>query len=327
MKRRNLVEEVFVLSIILSLLTLSNTSVFAVEDLEPKFFEIRATDAEVRAYYEKIGEAIPIVDKSAINKVANNLTLIKEETEIDDKGRLNVIRYYKVNYKDTPEAKSIKNRIETEKVSAQLSTTSNTITPLAITPTEGDFRINIVFDPLRETARFDSSTKNYIQAFHSEKYQKALSLISGYVISSPIIGFFTDEVLEDLINGLQGKGDATGYERMVFKYGEVYHNGRWKTYYETFQKETYWKHEQFSYNNKDGSLKRATTKYYLPQTAGESYWPFMWMRTENFSKNSQIAEVALYWYSLEPDLTTPIRDFYRYEGGLENWATPGTFPY
>lgn len=179
---------------------------------------------------------------------------------------------------------------------------------------------------LEETTKFDSSTKNYMTAFTTETYRSPLQLATGFIESHPIISFFTGNVLDALIDGFKGKGDATGYERLVFKYGQVYYKGKWKSYFETYQRETYWKHEIFSYNA-NGSLKDAETNYYLPATSGTSYWPFMWIRTGSFSKDSEIAEIALYQYGVEPHLSTPVRDYYRFEGGLENWTTKGQFPY
>ncbi|WP_139210576.1 hypothetical protein [Paenibacillus sophorae] len=129
-------------------------------------------------------------------------------------------------------------------------------------------------------------------------------------------------MLDDLNNLFKGNGKAIGAQRLVYKYGQVYHNNTWVNYYETYQREDYWAHDQVSYNS-NGSVKSAEYKRYWP----ESYWPFQWIRTGDFSNDSGIAEVALYRYSVDPNPTSPTRDFYRYEGGLENWVTPGSLPY
>ncbi len=109
---------------------------------------------------------------------------------------------------------------------------------------------------------------------------------------------------------------------MVHKYGQVYHNGSWKSYYDTYQSEWYWCHKQISYND-DGSVKHTTDKNYFPET----YLPIQWMWTSDFYDDETISEVALYQYSVEPELSKPIRDFYRYEDGREDWAAEGRMPY
>jgi len=51
----------------------------------------------------------------------------------------------------------------------------------------------------------------------------------------------------------------------------------------------------------------------------------MW--TSDFYDDETISEVALYQYSVEPELSEPVRDFYRYEDGREDWAAEGRIPY
>ncbi|WP_433946223.1 hypothetical protein [Paenibacillus sp. SN-8-1] len=153
---------------------------------------------------------------------------------------------------------------------------------------------------------------------------KALGYLSGVVISSPVLGFFTGERLSDIEKGFEGKGDATGYDRLVYKYGQVYHSGKWVNYYETYQRENYWKFETITYKP-DGSLSNAKTEYYFPETFG--YLPFDWIYTSDFYDNQRIIDVANYQYGVEPNRTAPTRDYYRYENYRSLWNAKGVMPY
>jgi len=86
----------------------------------------------------------------------------------------------------------------------------------------------------------------------------------GYFTSNPIINFFTGLVLDDLEDGLKGQGDAASRYRLAHKYGQVYHNNQWKSYYDTYQGEWYWQLEQIGYYE-DGSDEHEETKYYIPK--------------------------------------------------------------
>ncbi|MBJ6360783.1 hypothetical protein ACFOQM_05620 [Paenibacillus sp. GCM10012307] len=327
--------KILILAVVFSMLSLNGSLIFAKDEvIDPSLYEVEATDAQIDAYYNKIGEQRPYstLNKAAasnvIGNVVDNLIFVKQESTSDSSGRItSETKYYKYTFKDSDEANTIQDTIESQQIFTPLNSLNTPgFTPNSFFPSEGDFRIHIAYDPLNVTTKFDSSTQNYRSAFLTETYRSPLQLAAGFIKSHPIIGFFTGAVLNNLIDGFKGKGDATGYQRLVVKYGQVYRNNQWRSYFETYQRETYWKHETFSYNS-NGSLKSAVTNYYLPSTSGTSYWPFMWMRTGSFSKNNEIAEIALYQYSVEPNRSTPVLDFYRYEGGLENWATVGSFPY
>lgn len=293
------------------------------KEIESGVFQIKLTDEEVAKYYKKYGKSLETPDKSISGKILSDSNLINTEEYTDNEGNKHIVKYYRVSYKNSDVSKNIQTKI-TQNKSKQNGQKDMTIGPYAVTPEEGDVRIDIEFEQLEEGEDFDSSTKNYWSAFTSEYYKKYLDFASGYFISNPIAGYFTGEVLDDLQDGLKGKGDATAYYRLVTKMGQVYHDNRWEDYYETYQQEWYWKHEQISYNS-DNTVKSAETKYYFPDDEG--YLPIEWAYTEDFYDDDTIQEIALYQYSLDPDRSSPARDFIRYDKYRSNWSAKGEMDY
>lgn len=298
-----------------------------VKEVEKGVFQIELTDEQVENYYQKIGEPLPdLKEKSYVGKIIQEMNEIKTEEFDDQDGNKHVVTYYHVKYKDTKEAQHIQEKIKQykQKYSEEKNTTLGDIGAESL-PTEGDIRIERVYEQLIVGSKFDYSTKNYLSAFAGEYYQKQLETLSSFVISNPIAGYFTGQVLNDLKSSLQGKGDATSYYRLVHKLGQVYHYGTWKTYYDTYQREWYWKHDQISYN-KDNTVKSSNTFWYWPEGGG-NYLPIDWTYTSDFYNNTRIQEVAQYQYSTNPNASTPTRDFIRYENYRSDWKATGTMPY
>ncbi|MCX7570212.1 hypothetical protein OS242_09585 [Tumebacillus sp. DT12] len=263
------------------------------------------------------------VNKTDVGKIVTGYHQVREERAYDMFGQQHVFTYYKAVYRDTQEAQRIKDKINSEKAKLNGSNEPKFSTEF-IPNEEGDVRIHRVYEQLTDGTKFDYSTKNYLSAFNAEYYRKALDLIAGNVISNPIAGFFTGLVLDDLNKALQGKGDAFSYQRLVYQYGQVYHFGSFRDYYETYQREWYWKHEQISYYG-DNTIKSATTAYYLPDSAG--YMPFDWIYTGDFYNDTAIMDVALIQYQNNPNATSPARDYFRHEGYRANWKTLGSISY
>lgn len=290
-------------------------------ELEPGVFQIVLTDEEIANYYEKTGEQLP-KDYSNVGNIVKNLIETSKE-EIEDKhGKKHIVTYYRVNYKDTKEARNVQKKIEQAKIVNQ--SIDGNIEPLGVTPTEGDVRIDVTFEKLLDGSKFDSSTKNYLTAFNAEYYRKVFDIANGYAVSNPILNYFTGLVLTDLQSSLQGKGDAFSSYRLVHKLGQVYHNNKWQTYYDTYQREWYWKHDQISYNS-NNTVKNTGTAYYYPDDQG--YLPFTWATTSDFNNNTRIQDVALYQYSLNPNGTTPARDFFKTENYRSDWKAKGKMSY
>ncbi|GED60245.1 hypothetical protein ABER61_27565 [Brevibacillus formosus] len=321
------------LSVFLLTIALASTTAMSVEgkdgnqkndrsiEVEPGVYQVELTDKEIANYYDKIGEGMP-EDQSHAGNIVKDLTEIKKEEYEDAKGNYHIVTYYSVNFKNSKEAKEVQSLIDETKALSQSQ--EGMIEPLGVTPTEGDVRIDVTFEKLLTGSKFDSSTKNVWTAFSAEYYRKAFDITSGYAVSNPIAGYFTGLVLTDLQNSLQGKGDAVSAYRIVHKLGQVYHKNKWQTYYDTYQREWYWKHDQLSYNA-NNTVKNASTAWYYPDDQG--YLPFSWATTSDFNNNTRIQDVALYQYSLNPNGTTPARDFYRTENYRSDWKAKGRMNY
>ncbi|GIO37313.1 hypothetical protein J41TS12_21740 [Paenibacillus antibioticophila] len=260
------------------------------------------------------------INTEYLGRIVEELTLYKTEEEMQADGTINKYEYYHVKYKDSKEASLVQ-----EQISSNKAINSN-ISPMGFNNEEGDFRLVTTFEPLVEQTKFDSVSKNLYSNLAAKTYEKYFSLLSGKFISNYIIGYFSSEMVSDLIGGLEGRGDATAYFRLAKKTGQIYHNGSFKSYFVAYQQEFYWKHETITYN-KDGSVKRASTMYYIPQTSGVSYKPIHWIYSHYFNDNTKIAEVTQYQYGVEPNRSVPINDYLAYEGYRNDWSTIGTMSY
>jgi len=147
----------------------------------------------------------------------SDLKEFKTEEYIDENGHKSIIKYYKTILKDTKEAKKIKEKINSNKSNSSDVTSQYIPNPYE----EGDFRIAYSYGTLNSPVYFDSVSKNYYSVLKSSYYEKALNLVSGFVVSNPVIGYFTGTALSEIQNGYQGDGLANARERLVYKYGQV----------------------------------------------------------------------------------------------------------
>jgi len=107
---------------------------------------------------------VPTVDKPFVGKIIKEYKQIKEEEFIDSDGNKNIIKYYRLSFKDTPEAVNIQNQIKRYKQN------NDTMKVESIPYEEGDVRINLRFESLQKATNFDSSTMNYKEAFETEYF-------------------------------------------------------------------------------------------------------------------------------------------------------------
>ncbi|CAI9006581.1 Peptidase [Brevibacillus sp. IT-7CA2] len=289
------------------------------QEVRPGVFERELTDRET---IQKYGKQSDTIDKDEIlGNVLSGSTLLTTEEYTDEDGNRHLVKYYRPKFKDSEIGQKIKASI-TQNQSEELRDQS--VSPLAARPEEGDVRIDVEFERMEKGEEFDSTSRNYWSTFTTEYYSKALDFGSGLIFSNPIAELFTGAVLDDLREGNKGKGDAISYYRVVTKMGQVYHDGAWEDYYETFQREWYWSHEQISYDSNNRILN-TVTQHYFPDSDG--YLPIEWAFTEDFNDDYDIQEIAMYQYSLDPDRARPARDFLRYEYHRSDWNEEGELDY
>lgn len=277
------------------------------------------SNADVIELYNNLGEEVPEdFRKDYIGKIIKDLSVTKEETFYDEEGNKNIATYYDITFQDTIEGQQVKQaRLKNQLFSKEtMNSTSHK---------EGDVRTIIRFEPLKDTAVFSSISKNYYAVLATKTFTKYFALMSGFMTSQPLVGLLIGYVADDIIsNGIEGKGDATGYERIVVKAGEVYHNNQWKTYYESLTKETYWSLEATTYNE-NGSVRYVQRTYYWPD--GMGYLPINELKGGDFDNRLRIMDVAVYQYGFEPERPRPVTDTYKYESSRKDWAEKRTKNY
>ncbi|WP_458125023.1 hypothetical protein [Paenibacillus sp. Z3-2] len=291
-----------------------------IKEVEPGVFIGELSDDQVIENYNKFNIVIPEkINTEYLGNIVDDMTLYKTEEETASDGTKYIYDYYKLSYKNTNDANFLKKQIANLKKSG-----NDNVTPFAERNDEGDVRIVTSFEPIVEQTKFDSVKKNLRSNLAAKSYEKYFSLLSGKLISNYVVGFFVGELQNDLLKGLQGSGDATGYFRLAKKTGQVYRNGSFKSYFETYQQEWYWKHEAVTYNS-NGSIKNAATTYYLPDSFG--YLPINWVYSTYFYSNKDIIEIAQHQYRVEPNRSTPAKDIFKSEGYRNDWKTKGKMSY
>ncbi|WP_366922873.1 hypothetical protein MFMK1_003350 [Metallumcola ferriviriculae] len=296
----------------------------------PYTYKVIPTKEEQERSFERFGldkSKMIRFNDSFIGKIAD-YNLYKVEKDFDDTGKLlTEIKYYRATYKNTPEANNVKNVISEQQ---QLGTTvvamdSNLNSDISLLgyALEGDLRVVVSYKALSNTGLFDTET-GYKETLEKVSYTKGLEFLSGTFTSNPVLNLFLSVVFDDIIDGYKGKGDGTSKQREVYKYGQAYHSGAWKTYFETKQDEVYWDQEEISYYS-NGQVKNIKTTYFTPNNG---YKPIEWQWMHYFDDNQEILDVTQYWYSKEPNLSTPIHAT-GYEASYysTNWKALGTVNY
>ncbi|WP_433946222.1 hypothetical protein [Paenibacillus sp. SN-8-1] len=113
------------------------------------------SDKDIKQYYSNFREVMPeTINKDYVGKIIDRYDLIRTEETKDEQGNRNTLKYYKVEYKNTPEGQSLKQKIQRNKMS-----TSSVGPTAVIKPEEGDIRINTTYTQLTERSKFDSVKK------------------------------------------------------------------------------------------------------------------------------------------------------------------------
>lgn len=209
------------------------------------------------------------VKKAKENKSFSSFILVGTNKYMDDDKE--VVEYY---YKDSSSSEGI-----------------DSYSIRSIVPDEGDFRITIVKETLQSGEFFDSEEGLKSDLMSTVVYYGAQFGTS--FISKPIYSFLTSSVISLVNDGHKAKGDAYTRTRTVHKYGDIYTNGNWASYYHGTQEETYWFQDLIVYSTDSGNygtILASDHVSYLPL----EYDPII-VDAENLFRDNN----AVYLYSLD----------------------------
>ncbi|SHK64477.1 hypothetical protein SAMN02745912_03877 [Paramaledivibacter caminithermalis DSM 15212] len=120
------------------------------------------------------------------------------------------------------------------------------------------------------------------------------SHIASYLVSNPILNFFTNKAIDLVEKGHKGSGMAYSVERRVYKWGEIYTNGKWKDYYRGHSDEVYWSQKIIIYD-KD-KISKVIYKKDKDYWYDDGYNPIYVENTRYFSDNDKVYKLALSQY-------------------------------
>lgn len=304
-------------------------------EVSPGIYKIIPTEEETNNFFQVQGWPVSNeqLDISYVGNIINSYDLIYTEKSDNGQGGFEEYRYYRLNFKDTPEAKEIQETINLRKLNETLdssnngsdsflNTTKEDIIIDGFVPEEGDVRIYVNAEAISNKGFFDSE-QGCKATLSTSKFWWAIQFGGALIPSRYVIGYFTGAVANAIINeGKYGQGDATSVDRTVYKTGEVYTNGQWKSYYITNQYEVYWKIDQIAYTD--------STRLYVYSTSLKTYYPpyynpIEWIPTSNFNNNQQIIDITLARYNNNLGLY--------YDNGFDGdyytsyWNTPWSMVY
>jgi len=130
-------------------------------------------------------------------------------------------------------------------------------------PEDGDFKIVISPESLSGRDWFDM-VEGYGSYLLNQSAFNLVKLGSSFN-SNSIRGLLSTKFIEYIENDMKGKGTSYSMDRNVYKWGKIYDNGRWETYYYGKQYEVKWGFKFMVYDDNNNLIDDKEYKYYYPK--------------------------------------------------------------
>ena len=127
-------------------------------------------------------------------------------------------------------------------------------------PEDGDFKIVISPEQLSGQDWFDT-VEGYGSYLLNQSAFNLVKLGSSFD-SNSIRSLLTTKFIEYIENDMKGKGTSYSMDRNVYKWGKIYDNGRWETYYYGKQYEVKWGFKFMVYDDNNNLIDDKEYKYY-----------------------------------------------------------------